>query len=135
MRICTIRAAFTSDPVKPGVAEFVSDEDEILYLIEAEGPMIFDGGADEFTPGTAVYIPAGWTCIQQAKKDLKVLVIIAPPRQRTQRAKRPDLILLEPEDAIRRMAHGKMLKNNPARLLGLEPRAPPSALDKRGLVS
>jgi len=102
VHICTIPAPFTSDPVKPGVSEIVYEEDEILYLLEGEGTMIFDGKAHEFKPGTAVYIPAGCKYIQQARKDLKVLVIIAPSRQRSQWANRPDLILLEPEDAVRK---------------------------------
>jgi mannose-6-phosphate isomerase-like protein (cupin superfamily) len=93
LHVCTIPAPFTSP-------EIVYEEDEILYLIEGEGTMIFDGKAHDFRPGTAVFIPKGCKYTQQARKDLKVLVIIAPPRLRSQWAGRPDLILLEPEDAV-----------------------------------
>ena len=102
MHICTIPAPFTSDPVKPGTSEVVYDQAEILYLIEGEGTMIFDGEAHDFRPGTAIYIPAGCKYFQQAKKDLKVLVVIAPPRMREDWANRPDLLLLEPEDAVKK---------------------------------
>ena len=102
LHICTIPAPFTSDPVKPGTREVVYDEDELLYIIEGEGTMIFDGEAHDFGPGTAVYIPAGCKYYQQAKKDLKVLVVIAPSRLRSQWVNRPDLLLLEPEDAVKK---------------------------------
>ena len=101
LHICTIPAPFTSDPVKPGVSEVVYEEDELLYIIEGQGTMIFDGEAHEFGPGTAIHIPAGCKYYQKASKDLKVLVVIAPPRLRLQWANRSDLLLLEPEDAVK----------------------------------
>ena len=102
LHICTIPAPFTSDPVKPGISEVVYEEDELLYIIEGEGTMIFDGEAHEFGPGTTVYIPAGCKYYQKARKDLKVLVVIAPPRLRAQWANRSDLLLLEPENAVKK---------------------------------
>ena len=93
LHVCTVPAPFSSP-------EIIYKDDELMYVIEGEGTMVFDGETHEFRPGTAMYIPAGCSYHQHATKDLKLLIIIAPPRLRSQWAKRPDLISLEPEDAV-----------------------------------
>jgi mannose-6-phosphate isomerase-like protein (cupin superfamily) len=94
LHICTVPAPFSSP-------EISYTEDEIMYVIEGEGTMHFDGEVQPFRPGTAMYIPAGCSYRQQASTDLKLVIIIAPPRLRSQWAKRRDLVSLEPEDALR----------------------------------
>jgi mannose-6-phosphate isomerase-like protein (cupin superfamily) len=94
LHICTVPAPFSSP-------EISYKEDELMYVLEGEGTMEFDGETCEFRSGTAMYIPAGCSYRQKAAKDLKLLIIIAPPRLRSQWAKRADLVSLEPEDAVR----------------------------------
>jgi mannose-6-phosphate isomerase-like protein (cupin superfamily) len=94
LHICTVPAPFESP-------EISYKEDELMYVIEGEGVMVFDGETHDFRPGTAMYIPAGCKYHQRATSDLKLLIIIAPPRLRSQWAQRDDLVSLEPEDALK----------------------------------
>jgi len=75
--------------------------DEIMYLMEGEGQLISGDKAYDWKPGAAAYIPQGHRYYIIAKKDMKILIIITPPRLRSEWAKRKDLILLEPENALK----------------------------------
>lgn len=74
--------------------------DEIIYLVEGRGRMYWEDKRVDFTPGTAVYIPSGCGYRQEILEPSKIVVIIAPPRLRTEWTKRPDLVQLEPENAL-----------------------------------
>lgn len=83
------------------------DRDELLYLISGQGKMIFSGEDHDFRPGAAFFMPAGGTFKQEAKTELKIIVVMSPPRLRSDwEAKKvpshQSLMLLEPEDAIRK---------------------------------
>lgn len=85
------------------------DADEIIYNIMGEAELIFDGEVHDFPIGAAMYIPMGQTYRMLCKTDGVVLVVKAPPTLRSEWAtrvegnpQRQDLVLLEPEDAVRK---------------------------------
>jgi len=77
------------------------ENDELLYFIEGEGKLIWEDKFHDCRPGTAVYIPKGCKYRMFIKKDSKILCVLAPPRLRSEWAKRDNLILLEPENAVK----------------------------------
>lgn len=95
LHICRILAPLMSDEI------FYPDNDELMYLIEGEAQLIYGDKLQDCKPGTAIYVPKGCKYHMFVKKDSKLLVIIAPPRLRSEWAERVNLILLEPENALR----------------------------------
>ena len=81
---------------------FYPNNDEYLYSLEGDGQILFGGKCYDFRPGTAVFIPKGCKYRMLSGTEHKVLVIMTPPRLRAEWVKNPKVILLEPEDAVRK---------------------------------
>ncbi len=83
------------------------DNDEILYILEGKGTLIANDQGYDMRPGTAIYIPKGCGYRMIRETPLKIACVIAPPRLRSDWAAKRDpshkvLVLLEPEDAVRK---------------------------------
>lgn len=97
---CSFHICYIDRPVMSGTVVYPKN-DEIIYMVEGLGRMYWEDKRLDFVPGTAVYIPAGCSYRQEILKPSKIVVIIAPPRLRKEWAPRPDLIQLEPENALK----------------------------------
>lgn len=83
------RWAGLSNPTK------YTENDEILYILEGEG-WIFEGDLKHhLKPGYCALIPADTTYQIFNPSDLKVLVVLSPPRYLDEWGKRKDLVKLE----------------------------------------
>ncbi len=79
-----------------------ADKDEAVYLIKGEAELAFDGQLHGWTVGGCMYVPAGQKYRLHPQTDLVFAVIQSPPALRSDWAGRPDLVVLEPEDAVRK---------------------------------
>ncbi len=77
------------------------DKDEALYLIEGEAELAFGGRLYDWPVGACLYVPQGESYRLHPKTDLVFAEIQSPPAMRSDWARRPDLVVLEPEDARR----------------------------------
>ena len=77
------------------------DKDEALYLIKGEAELAFSGRLYDWPVGACLYIPRGENYRLHPKTDLVFAVIQSPPVTRSEWARRPDLVVLEPENARR----------------------------------
>jgi mannose-6-phosphate isomerase-like protein (cupin superfamily) len=78
-----------------------ADKDEALYLIEGEAELAFDGRLYDWPVGACLYVPQGEKYRVHPKTGLVFAVIQSPPAMRSEWARRPDLVVLEREDALR----------------------------------
>ena len=54
-------------------------EDEILYLLEGNGKILWKGGEAEMKKGMAVFIPVGTEYQIQARETITLVAILSPP--------------------------------------------------------